>query len=312
MDYNQQQQQQGGYYSNYGQQAAFSSNNMQFGFYDNQQNNGNNGGGYYNPATSTAASHRRSPTNSSPASAFQPVQPQSQTSNNNNNPNNYYAQQQPQMFMPSMDDASMGTMDTGGYSDDNTSPENEPPLLEELGINFSHIMAKTVAVLNPMGEPSSEILGDTDLAGPLIFCVAFGFCLLMAGKVSFGHIYLLAVMGCLSMYCLLNLMSQQGVALILTVSILGYCILPMVALSFFAAFISLQYVTSTSQNLSNTLSLFYFRSLFGHFLVIIVTIWCSMAASKLFSRSLAMLGQTALIAYPCFLVYGLFALLAVF
>jgi len=200
-------------------------------------------------------------------------------------------QQAPQMFMPVMNDSEVNQ---DGYEfEDNTSPENEPPLLEELGINFRHIADKTIAVLNPIREPSSELLGDTDLAGPLIFCLAFGVCLLLAGKVHFGYIYLIAVVGCLSMYALLNLMSQQGVSLILTVSILGYCLLPMVPLSLMAVVFSL-------------------RSLLGQIVVVVITLWSSFAASKLFSQSLTMSGQQALIAYPCFIIYGVFALLAVF
>lgn len=35
--------------------------------------------------------------------------------------------------------------------------EDEPPLLEELGINFDHIRQKTIAVLNPVKEASAEV-----------------------------------------------------------------------------------------------------------------------------------------------------------
>lgn len=56
----------------------------------------------------------------------------------------------------------------------------EPPLLEELGINFSHILAKTTAVLHPFKRTmSSDILEDSDLAGPLIFVALFGMLLLV-------------------------------------------------------------------------------------------------------------------------------------
>ncbi|ETN84652.1 hypothetical protein NECAME_17058 [Necator americanus] len=45
----------------------------------------------------------------------------------------------------------------GSPSGDGEDYENEPPLLEELGINFSHIKEKTFAVLNPVGSASAEI-----------------------------------------------------------------------------------------------------------------------------------------------------------
>ena len=50
--------------------------------------------------------------------------------------------------------------------------ENEPPLLEELGINAEHILQKTLAVLNPFRATRPEVAGDSDLAGPLVFCLA--------------------------------------------------------------------------------------------------------------------------------------------
>lgn len=74
--------------------------------------------------------------------------------------------------------------------------EGEPPLLEgacqcrsyrnvmlilqvELGINFSHIRAKSMTVLNPFGRVDEHIMDDADLYGPLIFCFCFATCLLL-------------------------------------------------------------------------------------------------------------------------------------
>ena len=52
--------------------------------------------------------------------------------------------------------------------------QDEPPLLEELGINPDHILQKTLTVLNPMRSTDASIAGDSDLAGPIVFAVAFG------------------------------------------------------------------------------------------------------------------------------------------
>lgn len=58
--------------------------------------------------------------------------------------------------------------------------EDEPPLLEELGINFSHILQKTLAVLIPFRKNDTDLhVNDDDLAGPLIFGVLLGFFLLL-------------------------------------------------------------------------------------------------------------------------------------
>ncbi|NXR17183.1 YIPF7 protein, partial [Cinclus mexicanus] len=171
--------------------------------------------------------------------------------------------------------------------------DEETPLLEELGINFEHIWQKTLTVLNPMKPADASIMDETDLTGPMVFCLAIGATLLMAGKVHFGYVYGISAMGCLAMHALLNLMSASGVSHGCVASVLGYCLLPMVILSSSAVVFSLQGIPGT------VFSLF-------------IVGWCSLSASKIFTSALAMEGQQLLIAYPCALLYGLFALLAVF
>ena len=115
-------------------------------------------------------------------------------------------------------------------------------------------------------------MNDTDLAGPLIFCLLFGLVLLLVsqslslslslllhihcaypiisslilllylqhGKVHFGYIYGVGLLGCTSMYVVLNLMSSSGVSVGCVVSVLGYCLLPMVILSCFSIIVHLQ------------------------------------------------------------------------
>ncbi|XP_013407325.1 protein YIPF5 isoform X2 [Lingula anatina] len=171
--------------------------------------------------------------------------------------------------------------------------ENEPPLLEELGLNFDHIVQKTLTVLNPLKHADEMVVQDADLTGPLVFCMGFGGTLLLAGKVHFGYIYGIGVLGCISMYCLMNMMSKVSVSVGCVISILGYCLLPMVILSLVAVLFSL-------------------KGTVGMILTVIAVMWCSFSASKLFVTALNMDHQQPLVAYPCALVYGVFALLAVF
>ncbi|MGH0127773.1 UNVERIFIED_CONTAM: hypothetical protein FKN15_044575 [Acipenser sinensis] len=121
-----------------------------------------------------------------------------------------------------------------------SSFEDEPPLLEELGINFDHIWQKTLTVLHPLKVADGSIMNETDLAGPMVFCLAFGATLLLAGKIQFGYVYGISAIGCLGMYCLLNLMSMTGVSFGCVGSVLGYCLLPMIILSSFGVLFSLQ------------------------------------------------------------------------
>jgi hypothetical protein len=60
--------------------------------------------------------------------------------------------------------------------------ETEPPLLEELGVNFGHIKMKTLAVLNPFGRIDRNIMDDSDVAGPILFFFIFGTSLLVGGS----------------------------------------------------------------------------------------------------------------------------------
>ncbi|XP_059743502.1 protein YIPF7 isoform X1 [Bos taurus] len=165
--------------------------------------------------------------------------------------------------------------------------------LEKLGINFDHIWQKTLTVLNPMKPADGSIMNETDLTGPILFCMALGATLLLAGKVQFGYVYGMSAIGCLGIHALLNLMSSSGVSYGCVASVLGYCLLPMVILSSCAIFFSLQ-------------------GTFGTVSALVIIGWCSLSASKIFTSALAMEGQQLLIAYPCALLYGLFALVTVF
>eukprot|EP00817_Percolomonadidae_sp_ATCC50343_P003055 CAMPEP_0117427924 /NCGR_PEP_ID=MMETSP0758-20121206/7717_1 /TAXON_ID=63605 /ORGANISM="Percolomonas cosmopolitus, Strain AE-1 (ATCC 50343)" /LENGTH=242 /DNA_ID=CAMNT_0005213937 /DNA_START=133 /DNA_END=858 /DNA_ORIENTATION=- len=131
--------------------------------------------------------------------------------------------------------------------DDDSDEYYDTPLLEELGINFSQIVSKSLLVLNPLqikrlmkakegghyndeNEEKDELLNDGDLFGPLLFCLALGCVLLLKGQIHFGTIYGVGTVGTLGIYLLLNLMSENGIPLQHLFSILGYGLLPMVFL----------------------------------------------------------------------------------
>jgi len=171
--------------------------------------------------------------------------------------------------------------------------DGEPPLLEELGINPDHILQKTLTVLNPLRSTQANIAGDADLAGPLCFCLAFGGFLMFSGKLHFNYIYGIGLMGCLAMYGLLNLMALSGVSIGTVVSVLGYCLLPIVGLSGLSVVFSL-------------------TGVLGNILTGCAVFWCTLSASKLFVTALDMRHQQVLVAYPCALLYGVFALITMF
>ncbi|KAF7315603.1 hypothetical protein MIND_00075700 [Mycena indigotica] len=175
---------------------------------------------------------------------------------------------------------------TGGF-------EGEPPLLEELGINFSHIRTKSLTVLNPLSSVNEHIMDDADLAGPVCVCFCFALCLLLSGKSNFGYVYGVGLLGSLSIYTLLNLMSEQGIDAYRVASVLGYCLLPLVGIGVYSVMLPLDDV-------------------FGYVLSLLSILWCTYSASGIFVAVLRMSDQRLLVAYPIGLLYGCFALLSIF
>ncbi|ORY45276.1 Yip1-domain-containing protein [Rhizoclosmatium globosum] len=171
---------------------------------------------------------------------------------------------------------------TGDYPD-------EPPLLEELGINFGHMRDKAISVLNPLTPIDKHVFDESDLRG---LC-SFACCMVVfSGKIQFNFIYGVALLGWLSIYAILNLMSESGIDSARTASVLGYCFLPMVLLS------SLSILLHLSGPVGFIMSIF---SIF----------WCTYSASLMFVTVLSMSDQRLLVAYPVGLLYSAFALLVV-
>lgn len=177
-------------------------------------------------------------------------------------------------------------------SDDDFS--SEPPLLHELGFDFVKIGAKVLGVLHPFKHLDDTIMVDTDMAGPIAFALILGVCMLFTGKVHFGYIYGFGAIGTLGIYAVTNLMApRHPLDVARTFSILGYCLLPMVALAAVAVIINLRGAVGTALGLTAVL-------------------WCATSAARFFEAAMHMAHQRWLVAYPCFLFYACFALMAIF
>ncbi|EIW68452.1 hypothetical protein TREMEDRAFT_23680, partial [Tremella mesenterica DSM 1558] len=175
---------------------------------------------------------------------------------------------------------------TGGF-------EGEPSLMEELEINPSHILQKSLTVLNPLSKVDQHIMDDADLAGPLVFCLAFAFFLLLSGKPQFSYIYGVALLGTTAIYLLLNVMSDIPIDAYRTASVLGYCLLPMVGVGGIGMGVGIDHPL-------------------GYLLSVGSIVWCTHSASGIFVAVLRMDRQRLLVAYPVGLLYGCFALLSIF
>lgn len=170
----------------------------------------------------------------------------------------------------------------------------EPPLLEELGINFVHIKQKTLAALNPFNSVTPELMSDSDLAGPIVFVLLFGTLLLLAGKVQFGYIYGVGLFGTIALHYLFKFMSEENsIDLVKTASVIGYCLLPLVPISVIGVFFNLD-------------------NMVGYLLSIFAIFWCTYSASGFLVVSLKLHNMRPLVAYPLAMFYTVFALMAIF
>lgn len=153
---------------------------------------------------------------------------------------------------------------------------------------------KSLAVLNPIQRKLPPgLVNDGDMAGPLLYLFMFGVSLMLSGKMHFGYIYGVGVLGVLTIMLLFNLMSDKGIDGSQTASVLGYCLLPMVLLSAYTIILPL------------TGSL-------GFFLTMLAIVWSTRASSDMFTTMLYMQDQRFLVMYPIALFYASFALMAVY
>lgn len=189
-----------------------------------------------------------------------------------------------------------GQLPEGYYPQD---PDNEPPLMVELGIDPSRILSKTINSINPFKsaagmEEAAHFRDDPDLAGPLIYFILFGVVLLLSGKMQFGYIYGLALISSTFMWVLVNLMNKTDVAFSPVMSILGYSMLPILVLATFTIFIPSSWLT------------------FRFLLAVIAISVCTFSSSGIFVNVFGMVDQRALVAYPIAIIYTCFSLLTIF
>eukprot|EP00937_MAST-01D_sp_MAST-1D-sp2_P000120 g120.t1 len=189
----------------------------------------------------------------------------------------------------------MGAGPAAGQMDlDDEDYSNEPPLLEELGVNFREIWGRTKSVLNPKRSLNDMHLEDADLAGPVIFALALASVLMLHGKLAFGSIYGVFLMGCFGVYVVLSLLSQtKEIGFFSVVSIMGYGLLPIIALASVAVFLSM-------------------RGYLGLLCSAITMGWSTYTSSRFFEKAMDMYQHSLIIAYPVGLFYACFILLTIF
>jgi protein YIPF5/7 len=191
-------------------------------------------------------------------------------------------------------------------------------------------LPQTFAVLNPFARIDQHIMDDSDLAGPILFFLLFGTFLLLSGKVHFGYIYGLALMGSIALHTILSLMSPDGsdsaspthatpypsnagypgdasaaghddgkghlsstLTFTRSASVLGYCLLPLVLVSLIGIVVPMD-------------------GFFGYILTSAAILWCTTSASGMFCAVGRMRQMRVLVAYPLALFYVGFGIMSIF
>lgn len=251
----------------------------------------------------------------------------------------------------------------------------EPPLLEELGVNVGHIGTKvcapsptpitlqpaeaptilppvpptnhpslnqTLAVLNPFSRIDQHLMDDSDLAGPLFFFLLYGTFLLLSGRVHFGYIYGLAVLGSVLLHGILSLMAPTQQQHHHTIDPAtgaptpsSYADHPISSNPSTTPHNSSSSSTHNSGGGGSNLTFARSASVLGYCLLPLVTtslagiflpmdkpagitltsaaiMWCTWSASGIFCAVGGMRGMRALVAYPLALFYVGFGIIAVF
>jgi hypothetical protein len=113
----------------------------------------------------------------------------------------------------------------------------EPSLFAELGVFDVDIIKNVTAVLCPTSNVQS--IENSFLVGLLLFC-AFAGAFLLAGKVRFSAVYVIACFGTVILYLMFNSMTEPGggaISLVRLFSCLSYAVVslvtPVLAVSWF-------------------------------------------------------------------------------
>lgn len=167
-------------------------------------------------------------------------------------------------------------------------------------------------------------MDDSDIIGPLIFLVCFGFLLALSGKLHFGYVYGLSLMGSTSLHFIISLMTPTGdddpadaapvpsgatpygpppganqheLSATLTwsrsASVLGYCLIPLLVTSVVGVFMPMD-------------------TPLGIVLTSAAIMWSTYSASGMFCAVGRLRSMRGLVAYPLALFYVGFGIMSIF
>lgn len=182
-------------------------------------------------------------------------------------------------------------------------------------------------------------MDDSDLFGPIIFCLLFGTFLLLSGKVHFGYIYGLGAVGSISLHYIFSLMSNPQ--LDSAVNNMGPSYDPNLNMGGYSGPMgsmgSMGGVGGTHDHNNGLSTLTFFRSCsvlgycllplvltsfigvavpldtaVGYILTTSAVAWCTYSSSGMFCAVGKMRSMRPLVAYPLMLFYVGFGIMGIF
>jgi hypothetical protein len=185
--------------------------------------------------------------------------------------------------------------------------DEEPPLLEELGVDVPAILRRARAILAL--RPGSSALDDLDAGGPLVLMAALGAAHLLSGKLHFGYILGWTVLGSSILWFVLSAVAAAGgggggeggggggagrLDLYSVCCLAGYSLLPLVLHAAAALLLPRRSRAAAAGGA-------------------VAVAWAGWTASRLFqARAPGLRGQGPVVLYPCLLMYSAFALLTLY
>lgn len=206
---------------------------------------------------------------------------------------------------------------SGGFPD-------EPPLLEELGVDFSQIARRAKSAMNPLPsrKATRETSKDDDLAGPLIVFGLIATLHALQGKLHYGYILgWSAIASGLTCWLLNQLTAQsnndagENLSLSRTASVIGYNATSILFLSVVKAFVHSEGSSNSGSKSSNGGSLSGTTNSFGILaFAVVCVLQASSKSSGLFLHGMGQCseGKRLVVFYPMVLLYSLYALLTLY
>jgi len=162
------------------------------------------------------------------------------------------------------------------------------PLLQEIGVDFRSIKEDVIrSLLAREGRKATE-----DLFGPFIFYAVFSLVLAARGRVHVGYLYFLSILSSFFIYLIISLVNSSSIGFFGIVNVLGYAFIPTMVFGCISA------VFPGGKVLKIVAGMF-----FG--------LWSTSISVREIVSRFNIRNKLVLVAYPVFLVYMCFIIIAI-